>query len=167
MAQRVVQGGSTLTQQLVKNLYLTHERTMLRKMNEMLMAVSLERQYSKEKIIETYAAATQHVDQGLSLTLFFKDTATTRDVRKLFEREWSENLVFHVNELGDLEFHVGSISKIKGDRHLFFLHNHFLFEAPPLSQSLRVPTRSKSKVLFQEKVPVPFFTLTLRVALLQ
>jgi penicillin-binding protein 1B len=54
MAQRVVQGGSTLTQQLVKNLYLTHERTMLRKMNEMLMAVSLERQYSKEKIIETY-----------------------------------------------------------------------------------------------------------------
>src|SRR5690606_3791587 len=32
-----------------------------------------------EKIIDTYAAATQHVDQGLSLTLFFKDTATTRD----------------------------------------------------------------------------------------
>ena len=54
MAQRVVQGGSTLTQQLVKNLYLTHERTMLRKMNEILMAVSLERQYSKERIIETY-----------------------------------------------------------------------------------------------------------------
>ena len=54
LAQRVVQGGSTLTQQLVKNLYLSHERTMLRKMNEMLMAVSLERQYSKEKIVETY-----------------------------------------------------------------------------------------------------------------
>lgn len=35
-----------------------------------------------EKIIDTYAAATQHVDQGLSLTLFFKDTATTRDVNK-------------------------------------------------------------------------------------
>ncbi|MGE3845398.1 MAG: penicillin-binding protein 1B [Gammaproteobacteria bacterium] len=52
--QRVVQGGSTLTQQLVKNLYLTHERTLLRKANEMLMAVSLERRYSKEKIIETY-----------------------------------------------------------------------------------------------------------------
>jgi len=33
-----------------------------------------------EKIIDTYAAATQHVDQGLSLTLFFPDTATTRDV---------------------------------------------------------------------------------------
>jgi ribonucleoside-diphosphate reductase alpha chain len=35
-----------------------------------------------EKIIDTYAAATQHVDQGLSLTLFFKDNATTRDVNK-------------------------------------------------------------------------------------
>src|SRR5690606_36469964 len=32
-----------------------------------------------EKIIDTYAAATQHVDQGLSLTLFFKDSVTTRD----------------------------------------------------------------------------------------
>ena len=31
-----------------------------------------------EKIIDTYAAATRHVDQGLSLTLFFRDTATTR-----------------------------------------------------------------------------------------
>src|SRR5699024_1833414 len=35
-----------------------------------------------EKIIDTYAAATQHVDQGLSLTLFFKDTATTREVTR-------------------------------------------------------------------------------------
>src|SRR5690606_19786422 len=35
-----------------------------------------------EKIIDTYAAATEHVDQGLSLTLFFMDTATTRDVNK-------------------------------------------------------------------------------------
>jgi ribonucleoside-diphosphate reductase alpha chain len=39
-------------------------------------------QVGPEKIIDTYAAATQHVDQGLSLTLFFKDTATTRDVNK-------------------------------------------------------------------------------------
>ena len=37
-----------------------------------------------EKIIDTYAAATPHVDQGLSLTLFFKDTATTRDLNKAY-----------------------------------------------------------------------------------
>ncbi|MEY4436895.1 MAG: hypothetical protein RL100_359 [Actinomycetota bacterium] len=41
-----------------------------------------------EKIIATYAAATQHVDQGLSLTLFFKDTATTRDVNKAQIQAW-------------------------------------------------------------------------------
>lgn len=35
-----------------------------------------------EKIIDTYAEATRHVDQGLSLTLFFPDTATTRDINK-------------------------------------------------------------------------------------
>ena len=41
-----------------------------------------------EKIIDTYAAATQHVDQGLSLTLFFRDTATTRDVSKAQIYAW-------------------------------------------------------------------------------
>ncbi len=41
-----------------------------------------------EKIIDTYAEATQHVDQGLSLTLFFKDTATTRDINKAQIYAW-------------------------------------------------------------------------------
>ena len=41
-----------------------------------------------EKIIDVYAAATQHVDQGLSLTLFFKDTATTRDVNRAQIQAW-------------------------------------------------------------------------------
>ena len=41
-----------------------------------------------DKIIATYAAATQHVDQGFSLTLFFKDTATTRDVNRAQIAAW-------------------------------------------------------------------------------
>ncbi len=45
-----------------------------------------------EKIIDTYAAATQHVDQGLSLTLFFKDTATTRDVNKAQIYAWRRGI---------------------------------------------------------------------------
>lgn len=45
-----------------------------------------------EKIIDTYAAATQHVDQGLSLTLFFKDTATTRDVNKAQIYAWKKGI---------------------------------------------------------------------------
>jgi penicillin-binding protein 1B len=49
-----VQGGSTLTQQLVKNFYLTAERTLRRKLTEMVMAVLLEAHYSKEEILETY-----------------------------------------------------------------------------------------------------------------
>ncbi|MEJ2200267.1 MAG: penicillin-binding protein 1B, partial [Desulfuromonadaceae bacterium] len=49
-----IQGGSTLTQQLVKNFYLTSERTLRRKFTEMIMALLLEWHYSKEEILETY-----------------------------------------------------------------------------------------------------------------
>jgi ribonucleoside-diphosphate reductase alpha chain len=45
-----------------------------------------------DKIIDVYAAATQHVDQGLSLTLFFKDTATTRDVNKAQIYAWKQGI---------------------------------------------------------------------------
>jgi ribonucleoside-diphosphate reductase alpha chain len=45
-----------------------------------------------EKIIDTYAAATQHVDQGLSCTLFFRDTATTRDVNKAQIYAWRKGI---------------------------------------------------------------------------
>ena len=45
-----------------------------------------------EKIIDTYAVATQHVDQGLSLTLFFKDTDTTRDVNKAQIYAWRKGI---------------------------------------------------------------------------
>lgn len=49
-----VQGGSTLTQQLVKNLYLTPERTVRRKVAEAVIAVVLDARYSKEEILEAY-----------------------------------------------------------------------------------------------------------------
>jgi len=47
-------GGSTLTQQLVKNIYLTHERTLARKVREGVLAVLLEVRYSKEEILQAY-----------------------------------------------------------------------------------------------------------------
>lgn len=45
-----------------------------------------------EKLIDTYAAAQEHVDQGLSLTLFFKDTATTRDVNRAQIYAWRKGI---------------------------------------------------------------------------
>ncbi|SDZ97893.1 penicillin-binding protein 1B [Alkalimonas amylolytica] len=53
-AGRTVQGGSTLTQQLAKNMYLTQDRTLWRKINEALMALILELRFSKDEILEAY-----------------------------------------------------------------------------------------------------------------
>jgi penicillin-binding protein 1B len=50
----LVQGGSTLTQQLVKNFYLTHKRSLWRKAQEAVMSVLLELHYSKAEILEAY-----------------------------------------------------------------------------------------------------------------
>ncbi|MEK6602016.1 MAG: PBP1A family penicillin-binding protein [Candidatus Binatota bacterium] len=50
----IVQGGSTLTQQLMKNFFLGDERTLQRKVKEALMALVAERKYSKEEILENY-----------------------------------------------------------------------------------------------------------------
>jgi penicillin-binding protein 1A len=53
-ARRMVQGGSTLTQQLAKNLFLTPERTAWRKIQEAVLAVWLERKFSKDEILQLY-----------------------------------------------------------------------------------------------------------------
>jgi len=53
-AMRVVQGGSTLTQQVAKNLFLTPERTLKRKVQEVLLALWLERTFTKDEILTLY-----------------------------------------------------------------------------------------------------------------
>ena len=51
---RLAQGGSTITMQLSRNLFLTHEKEMSRKIKEMIIAIHLERQFSKEQLLELY-----------------------------------------------------------------------------------------------------------------
>lgn len=53
-AGRVVQGGSTLTQQVAKNLFLTHDRTFKRKIQEVLLALWLEQTFTKDQILSLY-----------------------------------------------------------------------------------------------------------------
>ena len=50
----ITQGASTITQQLARNLYLTQRRTLARKLQEIVLALQIERQYSKEEILELY-----------------------------------------------------------------------------------------------------------------
>ncbi|MCS7192436.1 MAG: PBP1A family penicillin-binding protein [Armatimonadetes bacterium] len=53
-ARRYVQGGSTITMQLARNLYLSSEKTIRRKLKELLLAVQLERRFSKDELLELY-----------------------------------------------------------------------------------------------------------------
>lgn len=53
-AGSTVEGGSTISQQLVKNLFLSEERTMTRKLRELVLAVQLERKYTKDEILALY-----------------------------------------------------------------------------------------------------------------
>ena len=52
--RELTEGGSTITQQLAKNAYLTQDRTMKRKIQEVFLALQLERQYTKQEILELY-----------------------------------------------------------------------------------------------------------------
>ena len=54
MARRVVEGGSTLTQQLSKNLFLTPDRNLRRKIQEAMLSIQIERYYTKQQILTMY-----------------------------------------------------------------------------------------------------------------
>lgn len=85
-AGRVVQGGSTITQQLAKNLFLTPDRTMGRKVQEAILAIWLERTYSKNQILTAYlnrvylGAGTYGVDAAAQT--YFNKPATEVNLRE-------------------------------------------------------------------------------------
>lgn len=85
------QGGSTLTQQLVKNFYLNRERSLWRKMNEAMMALLLELHYDKNAILETYvndiflgqAGATAVHGFGMASAFYFGKPLAECDVQEV------------------------------------------------------------------------------------
>ena len=54
MAGQTLEGGSTIAQQTVKNIFLSHDRTLSRKIEELVLAVRLEKNYTKDEILELY-----------------------------------------------------------------------------------------------------------------
>jgi penicillin-binding protein 1A len=76
--RRLDEGGSTITQQLAKNLFLTHDRTWRRKLQELVLALRIERIYSKDEILELYLNQVYFGDgaygvQAAARTFFGKD----------------------------------------------------------------------------------------------
>lgn len=66
-ARKVVEGGSTITQQLAKNLWLSNERSFKRKFKEILLAFELERKYSKDEILELYVNVINFGDGNIGI----------------------------------------------------------------------------------------------------
>ena len=64
MAGQTLEGGSTIAQQTVKNIFLSHDRTLSRKIEELALAVQLEKKYTKDEILELKA----HIKTNLELT---------------------------------------------------------------------------------------------------
>ncbi|MCA0993058.1 transglycosylase domain-containing protein [Pseudalkalibacillus hwajinpoensis] len=81
-----VEGGSTITQQLAKNVFLTNDKSWLRKTKEAVIAINLERSYSKEKILEMYLNQIYfgHGAYGIqsASTIFFNKSASELSVEE-------------------------------------------------------------------------------------
>jgi Membrane carboxypeptidase/penicillin-binding protein len=76
-----VQGGSTITMQLARNLFLTHDKTMGRKVKEMAIALQLEQRYSKKELLEMYLNVIYfghgHYGIGEAAQFYFNKSAAT------------------------------------------------------------------------------------------
>jgi len=79
---RFTQGGSTITQQLVRNVFLTRKKTLDRKIREMLFALRVEGKYSKEKILELYLNQIYYGNQAYGIEAAAK-TYFRKDVNNL------------------------------------------------------------------------------------
>ncbi|MBI4239043.1 MAG: PBP1A family penicillin-binding protein [Deltaproteobacteria bacterium] len=89
-AMRVVEGGSTLTQQLVKNYFLTQDRTWRRKLNEALIALAIEQRHSKAEILEAYVNEIYLGQRGASSVSGFGEAARLYFGKEIAQLDASE-----------------------------------------------------------------------------
>ncbi len=89
-SRRFSQGGSTITQQLVKNYFLTPEKTIRRKLIELFMAMLLENQVSKDKILESYLNVIYMGQNGPFQVIGFQAASEYYFNKKLSDLELSE-----------------------------------------------------------------------------
>jgi penicillin-binding protein 1B len=92
-AMRLVQGGSTLTQQLAKNLLFSPEKTISRKLIEIAAAISIETRYSKEEILELYVNEVYLGQEGSVAVHGFAEGAATIFGKQLEELDLSESAI--------------------------------------------------------------------------
>lgn len=167
-AGRFAQGGSTITQQLVKNYFLTQEKTLSRKLKEFAMALILESRISKEKILETY------------LNLIYMGQSGAFEVRgfgaaslHLFNRPL-ESLTLHecallaavLNSPGTYNpFTYPDRSLQRRNRVLEKMQQHGFIDADSVRSALSKPLpTSESSVTFET---APYFVKTARAELLR
>jgi len=114
---RVVEGGSTITQQLARNLFLTKKKTLVRKLAEALIALKIEHHYTKEEILELYLNQVYlgHNAYGVesAANLYFGKTAAELDL--------AEAAMIAGLSSGDLNFTLltGISRALKFDRSMF------------------------------------------------
>ncbi|WDE10980.1 penicillin-binding protein 1B [Thalassomonas haliotis] len=156
-AGRTVQGGSTLTQQLVKNMFLTRQKTLWRKVNEALMSLILEYRYSKDQLLEAYVNEVylgQHYANGiygfgLAAKFYFGKSVAQLDV-------------------GEMALLIGQIkgpsyydpwryperAKTRRDLILRLMYEHHLISQPDFETALNDPLSvRKSRRLVKQKYP--------------
>ncbi|MDY6942461.1 MAG: penicillin-binding protein 1B [Pseudomonadota bacterium] len=141
-ARRIVQGGSTLTQQLVKNYFLDNDRTLRRKFNEAIMAMLLEWHYGKDEILEAYLNEVYLAQDGQRAVHGF-GLASQFYFRKPLNELGPHQLALLVAIVKGPSYYDPrrhpERSRVRRDQVLGILAEHGVIDAPQAQQAKRQP----------------------------
>jgi penicillin-binding protein 1B len=163
IAGRKAQGGSTITQQLVKNYFLSAEKTFSRKLREILMAVILESQVTKDQILEAYLNVIYMGQSGPFQVRGFGAAADYYFNKPLEDLELHECalLAAIINSPGLYNpFSHADRSRERRDLVLRKMREHRMIEDPSLQQALEQPLTTGRPETMGE--PAPYYIDALR-----